>query len=82
MHIKYVRESSVEFQMKALSACKLLINPPWWNPLSNNVEDDGEKVRHACNLILLTWNVWKQISQDLEKKVSKGFIGLKSMPHE
>lgn len=47
MQIKYVRESSVEFQMKALSACKLLINPTWWNPLSNNVDDDGGKSK-AC----------------------------------
>jgi hypothetical protein len=81
MHIKYVRESSVEFQMKALRACKLLINPTWWNPLSNNVDGDGGKERRACYFILLTWCVWKQISQDLEKKVSDGFIGVKIMTH-
>lgn len=84
MHIKYVRELPLEFKMKALSACKVLINPTWWwHQLSNNVGDDRGKVRHACNFILLTWwYVWKQIFHDLEKKVSADCIGITSMPHE
>lgn len=84
MHIKYVRESSLEFKAKALSAWELLINPTWWwHSLSNNVDDDGRKVRHACNFILVTWwYIRKQIFHDLEKKPSKDYIRITSVPHE
>lgn len=61
MYIKYVREFLFEFKMKVFSVCEFLINFIWWWYLFfNNVDDDGSKVRYACNFILLSWwYVWK-----------------------